>query len=1086
MKKAWIFKSLAGALALYASAGFIGVPYIIKNIVPDKVAEATNGGRLSVGSAFFNPFSFRLALGGLTFKTPADGELFAMKNFTLNADPFDYLARGEWLVKDISLVEPHVTVRRDENGDFNFKFLTELGSDETNQTAEQPAEPLKLLIKRFALSDGSLDYSDVAEGKTYTLGVGPIGFGLERIDLRDLSAAEGKIRIYASINDGGFVDARGKIDALSPLRIGGSVAFDSGKLYTLWSYFKEKFPIEVADGKAAFAFDYRFDSSDVNATELTNLTLDVNKVRIIPKGEKRNIFTMGTLSLRQGNVLPMTKRFRAESLAINDVDVSATRARGGEIDWVRYIEEIQLAFPEDENETKVPWQYRVGRVSLDNAGIEWNDNAPAAAYRVNMANVRLGTGVIDSDPKVPLSFAAAADAARMVRAGDGAAVAAIGALEVEGVSLDREARFAEVANVRVNAPDMAIKRFRDGSLDVARYAYAPPEKPVKEEDNESAPWGYRIGEIGVKGGKVAIRDEVPRRNVALTLEELNLSFRDFRDNADAKSTFAFDGRLGGKSTLSAQGDIIRSSLRSRGKFNAVRLNLALADPYLEPSTFASLRRGECSVSGEYTYAPAKASVKGKISLRDWVINDTRDDSVLLGWRNIGATPFTYAYPDNRLKINQLSINGLYTNALIDEKKVLNYSTLSKAAPGESNASQKPSSNPFGLDVVKLLVRDSSATFSDLSLPLPFKSYIHDLEGSVMGISTTKDVTTFVKLRGGVDQYGLARIDGSLNTAAPKKFTDIKVAFENLELTSYTPYSLQFLGYKIAGGKLFLDLGYKIDQGQLKGDNQVVIRQIELGEEKEGGSPWPMRLVVALLEDSDGIIDIDLPVAGDVNSPEFKYGKIVWQAITNILTKAVTAPFRLLGALLGIEDNSLESIDFDGGSAVLLPPQVEKLDNIVKLLHKRPKLSLEVYGGWDETEDVNALKGDKLVAQARKENKKLKADSPAAIPLEILEEMAEDVLERKELKALRKDLEAKHPEEAAYMRAYSAALLERLIPLQPLSPQELESLASHRAEAIRAHLVQSGDLEKRVIVKGSEKGKAKDSKEVPVRLNVIVP
>lgn len=112
MKTAWIFKSLAGGLALYAAAGFMGVPYIIKNIVPDKVAEATNGGKLSVGSAFFNPFSFRLTLGELTFKTPAERELFAMKRFSLNADPFDYLARGEWLVKDISLVEPHITVHR--------------------------------------------------------------------------------------------------------------------------------------------------------------------------------------------------------------------------------------------------------------------------------------------------------------------------------------------------------------------------------------------------------------------------------------------------------------------------------------------------------------------------------------------------------------------------------------------------------------------------------------------------------------------------------------------------------------------------------------------------------------------------------------------------------------------------------------------------------------------------------------------------------------------------------------------------------------------------------------------------------------
>ncbi|MBN2869682.1 MAG: DUF748 domain-containing protein [Campylobacterales bacterium] len=1081
MKKSLILKSLGAGLAVYAAAGFLGVPYVLKNILPDTISEATNGGRFSVGSAAFNPFTFHLKVNDMAFKTPSDADLFAMRHLALNIDPFAYLWKGEWLIKNILLVEPHIAVNRDENGAFNFAFLSEQQSEE--DAAQEPSKPLKLLIKRFTLKEGRIDYRDTAEGKAYELGVGPIGFSLDTIDLRDLSSAEGQMRLYATINGSGFVDVRGKIEGLSPLKIGGNVAFESGKLYTLWSYFKEKFPIEVADGKAAFAFDYRFDSSDVNATELSNLTFDMQRVRIVPKGEGRNIFTLGSLTLREGNVFPMRKMFSAESVGVSGISVNAARAADGTIDWLRYLEEIQEAFPEDENETKEPWQYRVGNVSAEGVGAQWSDHAPATPYRVNLANLRLHTGMVESDPKAPLSLSMATDAIRMVRLGDEAQVAAIGAVGVDGVVLNREGRFAEVSNVSVHSPEIALKRLSDGSLDVAKYGYAAPKKGEAEETQA---WGYRIGEIGVKEGKATFRDEVPRRNVSLSLDQLNAALKGFESDPGVKNAFSFEGRLNGKSTLKAQGEIVRSSMRSRGTFDVAHIDPALADPYIEPATYASLRRGDLSVAGEYAYALDKASVRGKLSLHDWVMNDSRDDSVLLGWRSIGVTPFAYAYPDNRLKINQLSIDGLYTNALIDEQKVLNYTTLAKKTPGKPTAAKKGSENPFGLDVVKLLVRNSSMTFSDLSLPLPFKTYIHDLEGSVMGISTTKDVTTFVKLRGAVDQYGLARIDGSLNTAAPKNFTDLKVVFENLELAQYTPYSLQFLGYYIEGGKLFLNLGYKIDQGALKGDNQVIIRQIELGKEKEGGSPWPMRLVVALLEDSDGVIDVALPVQGDVNNPEFKYGKVVWQVITNLFTKAVTAPFRLLGSLLGIEDNSLESIDFDGGSAVLLPPQIEKLDQIVTLLHKRPKLSLEVYGGWDETEDAYALRGGKLVAQARKLDKKLEADVPEAIPLDLLEDMAEDVFKSKELRALRNELEEKYPEEAAYARHYSAELTERLIPLQPLTPEELQALAARRSEAIRAHLIQSPDLEKRVIVKESEKGKAKDSKEVPVRLNVIVP
>lgn len=1084
MKKTLIFKSLAAGLAVYAAAGFVAVPYVIKNVLPQKVSDATKGGKFSVEAAAFNPFTFHLQARNIVFKTPADGELFAMKRLSLNIDPLDYLWRGEWLVKNIILTEPKIAVHRGPNGDFNFKFLTELGSDETK---EKSSEPLKLMIQRFVLKNGSLDYRDFANRKEYTLEVGPIGFSLDNIDLRDLSATEGKMRLYATINDSGFVDFKGNIAALSPLKIGGSVAFDSGKLYTVWRYFKDRFPIEVADGDAAFAFDYRFDSSDVNATEISRLALDVKRLRIIPKGENRNLFTMGSLKLRDGKVLPMRKQFAASSLAVQGVNVRAIRGTDGMIDWLTYVQEIQKAFPGDpkkaSDETKELWRFRLGSVSLDGVGAEWTDNAPATPYRVSLTNARLHTGVIEDDPKAPLNLSLATDAIRMVRQTDGSTVAGIGALEVEGIAINREGRFAGVEKVSLLSPEITLKRLKDGSIDLSRYVYAPPKKGDSEK---GSPWGYRVDEISMNGGKAAFTDEVPARNVAITLDQLNMAFRGLQNNPDVKNEFSVDTRINQQSTVGIRGDIVRSSLHSSGTFDVKNLDLAVVDPYVQPSTYASLRRGDLSLRGNYTYSPSRAVVKGKLSLNDWVVNDLRDDSVLLGWSSIGVTPFTYAYPDNRLKINYLAINGLYTNVLIDQKKVLNFSTLTKKTSAPSTETKKASSNPFGLDIVKLMIRNSSTTFSDLSLPLPFKTYIHDLEGSVLGISTTKDVTTFVKLRGGVDQYGLAKIDGSLNTKAPKNFTDITVAFDNLDLPRYTPYALQFLGYKIDGGKLFLDLGYKIDAGQLKGENQVVIRQIELGAEKEGGSPWPMRLVVALLEDSDGVIDINLPVQGDVNKPDFKYGQVVWQVITNLFTKAVTSPFRLLGSLLGIEDDSLSSVDFEGGSSALMPPQVEKLDKVATLLQKRPKLTLEVYGGWDDEADGYALRGEKLVQEALKREKTLTIDSPNAITVELLEDMAEDSLERKELKALRNELEDKYPEEAAYVRHYSAALIEKLIPLQPLDPKELQALASRRADAIRAHLLKTAGMENRVVVRASEKAPANEAREIPLRLNVIVP
>jgi len=1080
MSRGLILKSLAAAVVIYSAAGFFGVPYILKHSAPEHISEATKGGKFTVEAASFNPFTFHLTLKKVSFKTPENKELFALQRFSINVDPTGYLWQGGWVIREIVLMEPNLTVHRDAKGDFNFKWLTELGGDGKGE--EKSSEPLKLIISHFALKNGKINYRDYAEGKAYTLDLGPIGFNLDNIDLRDLSSAEGKMRFYATINEGGFIDLSGKIDALSPLVLSGNVAFDSGKLYTPWRYFKEKFPIEVADGKAAFGFDYRFESSDVNGTELTNLHFETDKLRIIPKGEKRNLLTMESLRLRQGSVQPMRKIFNAESLTLKGINLSAQRSREGVIDWVTYIEEIQKAFPEDENETKEPWNFSLGKVAVENVGVQWSDNAPREPYRASLQNVRLHTGAVSSDEKALLNLSMATDTLRITRERDEGLVAGLEGIGVEGIEIDRAGKFARVNKLFLLQPTAALKRFQNGSIDLSRYVYT---SAGKTESSSDAPWGYRVEEMDVSNGAVAFVDEVPKKQVAVNFDQLNLNLRGYESNPAVKNHLAFSSRVNHKSTVEVNGDVVRTPLNSKGSVRIKNLNVSLADPYIEPSTYASLRRGELSLSAEYDYKPSRTGIKGKIALSDWVVNDTRDDSVLLGWEKIGATPFVYAYPDNRLKINQLAINGFYTNAHIDAKKVLNYSTLSKKKRSESNTTQS-GGNPFGMDIVKLLLRDSSATFSDLSLPLPFKSYIHDLEGSVLGISTTKDVTTFVKLRGGVDQYGLAKIDGSLNTKDPKKFTDIKVAFDNLELKHYTPYSLQFLGYKIDGGKLFLDLGYKIDGGKLNGANQVVIKQIELGAEKEGGSPWPMRFVVALLEDSDGIIDIDLPIEGDVNNPDFKYGKVVWQVIGNLFTKAVTSPFRLLGSLMGIESDKLAAIDFEAGSSTLLPPQIEKLDNIVTMLSKRPKLSLNVYGGWDEVDDTYALKARKLVQAALKRNKDLKIDSPQAMSVELLEDMAEEAIEKKERKALKASLEEQYPEEAAFVRHYSAALIDKLIPLQPLTPQELQALAQQRGEMIRKYLLKSPGLEKRVTVKGIEVLKETKSEEIPVRLEIVVP
>lgn len=1080
MKKQFLIYTALAAVSLYAVVGFFGVPYLIKHVAPPKVAAATEGGQLSVEKASFNPFTFRLSLQKLSFKTPKSGDFVAVDFFTINVNPLEYLWKGEVVVQSIQIENPRISLSKDSNGEMNFGWLLE---GEENTTKE-PSKPLALLIRDFTLKSGVVEYADVSEGKNYHQSINTIGFHVENVDFRETSHSKGIMRLYATINEGGFVDLRGKIAAMKPFALSGSVAVNSGKLYTPWRYFKEKLPIEVADGTAHFSSKYELSTEDINATKLSNVQMGLHSLRIIPKGEQRKLLDVGSVNISDATIWPMRKVFDASSLKLDGLTLSASRSRSGVIDWLDYIEQINKAFPEDENETKIPWSVSIQDLVLNNMGVAWADNGPKVPYAATLEGISLNSQKVSSNPKKTVNAQLKTGKMGVYRSIDSSVVAGFENLSISQIAIEREAKNALVEKVEIGGLTLSLKRLKDGSIDLKQLLYI---SNTKEKISNGSPWSYRVNDVALNKASVGFVDELPERPVAINLDEVHLGVKNLSSNKGEEMNIEAFSRINKKTTLKIISQLRLETLYSKGNFELSHFSLPLIDPYIEPATYAQLHRGDLSLRGTYSYTPLKTSLEGKLALEDWVVEDRRDASVLLGWNRIGVTPFVYAYPDNRLKVNHISVDGLYTNVLIDQNKTLNFSTLSKAKKRDANVSAAASVNPFGIDVIKLSLLNSSATFSDLSLPLPFKTYTHDLGGEVLGISTTKDVTTFVKLRGGVDQYGSTKINGQLNTKAPKEFTDMHIAFENLELKQYTPYSLQFLGYKIADGKLFLDLGYKINQGKLDAQNKIVIKKIELGEEKAGGSPWPMGLVVALLEDSDGVIDVDLPIEGDVNSPDFKYGKVVWQVIGNLLTKAITSPFRLLGAMMGLDsnDDSLSKISFEAGEDIILPPMREKLDKLTALLIKRPKLMLKVHGGWANEQDERALRVQKLIQEVMGQHAKEGINSADALSLVFLEATAKKSMDSKELKALRRAMEEKYKQDAEFTYHYTAALIEKLIALQVLAKPELETLASKRSGAVAAYLYKNPALQSRVSVGVNEVG-VFDSKEgVPIRLELSV-
>jgi hypothetical protein len=335
------------------------------------------------------------------------------------------------------------------------------------------------------------------------------------------------------------------------------------------------------------------------------------------------------------------------------------------------------------------------------------------------------------------------------------------------------------------------------------------------------------------------------------------------------------------------------------------------------------------------------------------------------------------------------------------------------------------------------------------------------------------------LDGRVRQYGDVKIKGELRPFDPKARTELTMVFNNIEMTDLSPYTAKFAGRKIESGKLSMDLRYRINQSRLQGDNQIIMDSLLLGEPVESATAMdlPLDLALALMRDADDRIDIGLPVSGNLENPQFSYSHLIWKALANVLTKIVSAPFRALGAVLGVDGDELDAVGFEPGRAVLPPPEAEKLVTLSQALVKRPQLVLVIRGAYDGRRDATALKDRTLrsdilemtgaVLPAEQDPGPLSFSDPAV--RQAIAALAAQRLTPRQM--LDFELEADDPaveatdrptarsgEAAPLAKGYYQAVYRNLRKAVQLESDALSRLASERARAIRAVLVQQGGLD----------------------------
>ena len=369
-------------------------------------------------------------------------------------------------------------------------------------------------------------------------------------------------------------------------------------------------------------------------------------------------------------------------------------------------------------------------------------------------------------------------------------------------------------------------------------------------------------------------------------------------------------------------------------------------------------KGKLSFTAEPAKGKPGLQFNGDVTVANLATSDTASRQDFIKWQALRIIGIDYRQAPDSLNIERIEALKPYGRVIVTADQTLNVVSIinpPSAAQGstrkKATASPKAAANatkgaggtpPMPMRIGLVRITDGSTNFADYSVQPNFAAGILALNGTVTGLSSDPNSRAEVKLAGNVDRFAPVDITGRVNLLSASVFTDIALNFRNMELTTFNPYSGKYAGYNISKGKLTTELRYKVENRKLDAQHHIVLDQLEFGAatDSKDAVPLPVRLAVSLLKDRNGVIDLNLPVTGSLDDPQFRVGPIIWQAFVGLLTKIVTAPFALLGSLFS-GGEELAYVDFNAGSAVLPADQQEKIAKLSKALVERPQLKLDV-------------------------------------------------------------------------------------------------------------------------------------------------
>jgi uncharacterized protein involved in outer membrane biogenesis len=568
-----------------------------------------------------------------------------------------------------------------------------------------------------------------------------------------------------------------------------------------------------------------------------------------------------------------------------------------------------------------------------------------------------------------------------------------------GIEVDVHGRSVKVAEMQSRDAAMKLARERDGSIDVARLMKTTETTGTGTgRDRDERTWTLAFGKATIERAAIDLEDRVPDPVVKLGIRDLSFTAANYSNARNAKSTASLKARVGERGRVAWNGTLVSNPVSFAGQLDVSGLDLVTVRPYVESRVNVSVTAGALAAKGNVALdvpegAPVRAGWKGNVIVTNFAALDKPTASDLLRWKRLALDDVETMTEPFRLVVGRVGAEDYFARAIVYEDGTLNLTRLMtpgrEPAPAPdikastTPADSAPARDALPITIGRIELANGNVNYSDFFVRPNYAANLTEVTGTVTTMSSEQAGDIAFTAR--VDHSAPVEVSGRIHPFAKELSLDIAAKARDIDLPPLTPYSVKYAGYGIEKGKLTFDVHYTVENRKLAAENRLVLDQLTFNRERVDSptaTKLPVLLAVSLLKDSRGVIDINLPIAGSLDDPEFSVGGLIIRVIINLLTKAVTAPFALLGAAFG-HGQELSIVPFEPGSSALDADAQKRIETLAKALGDRPALKLEIGGRADGHTDREALRHAAVETAMKHEKMKSLAasgDAPASADL----------------------------------------------------------------------------------------------------------